>query len=182
MIHWYLTFFSIVFVSVFCTSVNEVPENSLPEALRQSPSTLLRILNITSAAEFQEEAIANASSLLSNTSLADIENDNLTHALQLQYRKRKKQERISLIRNQILSRLHMNRQPNISTSIFSEDEQMKIAMFMERLQYHNSQADSLPPDNVPRLITQTRPLGNSLAHSEYTTMYLSIDILRISPS
>ncbi|GFR18909.1 TGF_BETA_2 domain-containing protein [Trichonephila clavata] len=148
MIHWYLTFFSVVFVSVFCTSVNEVPENSLPEALRQSPSTLLRILNITSAAELQEEAIANASSFLSNTSLADIENDNLTHALQLQYRKRKKQERISLIRNQILSRLHMNRQPNISTSIFSEDEQMKIAMFMERLQYHNSQADSLPPDNV----------------------------------
>ncbi|KAF8793333.1 Bone morphogenetic protein 2-B like protein [Argiope bruennichi] len=132
------------------TTSNGAPENSLPEALRQSPSSLVRILNISSAADLQVEALVNASYTLSNTSLADIESDNLTHALQLQYRKRKRQERLTVIRNQILSSLHMNREPNISapSTIFSEDEQMRISMFMERLQYHNSQADSLPAGNV----------------------------------
>ncbi|GIY51027.1 TGF_BETA_2 domain-containing protein [Caerostris extrusa] len=148
MFHWYLTIFCITLATVLSGPIEDVSDD-LSETLRQSPSSILRILNISSAAEFHEEAIANASLLLSNISLTDIENDNLTHALQLQLRKRKKMERISTIRNQILTRLHMNEQPNISTPIFSEDEQMKIAMFMERLQNHNSQMDGTPPGNNP---------------------------------
>ncbi|XP_055940056.1 bone morphogenetic protein 7-like isoform X1 [Argiope bruennichi] len=150
MIFLSLTCFCLMLTTSWSTTSNGAPENSLPEALRQSPSSLVRILNISSAADLQVEALVNASYTLSNTSLADIESDNLTHALQLQYRKRKRQERLTVIRNQILSSLHMNREPNISapSTIFSEDEQMRISMFMERLQYHNSQADSLPAGNV----------------------------------
>lgn len=128
-------------VTVTANPIDEASLNALPQAIRQSPSPLVRVLNTST---LPEEALANLSSSLSNTSLADIENDNLTHSLQLRYRERKKQERIIVIQAQILHRLRMNRQPNISASIFSEDEQRKIAVLFERM--HNSNNGNMQMD------------------------------------
>ncbi|XP_054719275.1 bone morphogenetic protein 7-like [Uloborus diversus] len=130
------------------TNADEDTLNSLPHVIRQPSSPLVRVLNVSSTAGLQEEAIANASSTLSNTSLTDIENDNITHSLQMRYRERKKQERIIVIQAQILHRLRMDRQPNISNPIFSEDEQKKIAMILERMHHinnnHAQQMDAQP--------------------------------------
>ncbi|KAG8178952.1 hypothetical protein JTE90_027829 [Oedothorax gibbosus] len=136
-------------VAVPVVTFDEATDNSLPDVIRRSGSSMVMIVNVSSPVEFEDETIANASSTLSNTSFADIENDNLTHILQMRYRERKKQERITLIRSQILTRLHMNGQPNISTSKFSEDDQMKIASMIERLQNQNTLSDSTLPGNVP---------------------------------
>ncbi|KFM79953.1 hypothetical protein X975_02516, partial [Stegodyphus mimosarum] len=100
-------------MAVLSTTVNDNTINSLPESIRLSPSPLIHIINSSSATALQEEAIANFSYSVSNTSLSDIERDNLTQSLQQRYRERKKQERIIIIQANILHRLRMDRQPNI---------------------------------------------------------------------
>lgn len=107
------------------------------EVIRQTelhPTSLVRVVDPSDAAELEVQAIANASSTLSNISLADIENDNITHTLQMKYRERKRQERLFVIQTQILQRLRIQKQPNITSSIFSEDDQKKIEMLVGRMQ------------------------------------------------
>ncbi|XP_035222723.1 transforming growth factor beta-2 proprotein-like isoform X2 [Stegodyphus dumicola] len=136
-------------MAVLSTTVNENTINSLPEVMRLSPSPLIHIINSSSATALQEEAIANFSNSVSNTSLSDIERDNLTQSLQQRYRERKKQERIIIIQANILHRLRMDRQPNITSSHLSEDQQKKLAIIVEHMN-NNSQMDEMPssPDNM----------------------------------
>ncbi|XP_015911153.1 bone morphogenetic protein 2-A [Parasteatoda tepidariorum] len=114
----------------FCLIASVCGYGTLPEFLRPN---VVRILNISSMAEVDVNTMVNISSNLSNTSLSDIENDHLIHALQLLNRERKKQERLITIQAQILQNLHLNRQPNITTSFFSEDEQLTYSKLVEKM-------------------------------------------------
>ncbi|CAG2117147.1 unnamed protein product, partial [Medioppia subpectinata] len=61
---------------------------------------------------------------LSNTSLADLQNDNNTQQLQIRFRERKRQERLLSIQSQILQRLGISgRNPNATNAgSLSEEE------------------------------------------------------------
>lgn len=107
------------------------------EVIRQTelhPTSLVRVVDPSDAEELEEQATANASSTLTNTSLADIENDNVRLSLQMKYRERKRQELLLVIQTQILQRLRIQKQPNITSSIFSEDDQKKIEILVGRMQ------------------------------------------------
>lgn len=87
-----LLFCFIDFSGVQSNPVDEASLNALPQAIRQSQSPLVQVLLNSSSSSTQEEVFANVTNELaenaSNTSLTDIENDNLTHSLQLRYRER----------------------------------------------------------------------------------------------
>ncbi|XP_023234382.1 bone morphogenetic protein 4-like isoform X2 [Centruroides sculpturatus] len=101
--------------------------------LQISPTPLLTIIDPSAAATLEEETTANASTSLSNTSLADLQTDNVTQRLQLRYRERKKQERLFLIQAQILQRLGISRQPNITSPYISDDERSRMTQLFEKM-------------------------------------------------
>lgn len=111
---------------VYCNEQNDTDSDELAVPTRI-------ILDESEIASLRDQAMANASIGLSNTSLTDLQNDNDTIRLNQQHRERNRHIRLESIKNQILLRRRLSSSVNSTFPALTDTEIDYIAQTYERL-------------------------------------------------
>ncbi|XP_023213006.1 uncharacterized protein LOC111615805 [Centruroides sculpturatus] len=122
------TYSSFIIYLCFIVYSNEqnVTESEVPVPTRI-------ILDESEMASLRDQAMANASISLSNTSLSDLQNDNDTIRLHQQYRERNREKRLQAIKKQILERRRISSSLNSTFPALTQTEIDYIAQTYDRL-------------------------------------------------
>ncbi|KFM79735.1 hypothetical protein X975_26264, partial [Stegodyphus mimosarum] len=135
--------YSLVFAVIYfcfllhhCRSQDEngvVSTNISQELIKPTP--IMRHVNQSFVDALIQEANR---AFVSNTSFDDLINDNDTQQMLLRYRERKRQMRIMTIQRDILLKLGLNQEPNVTARLSEEQRQILVQSYDRTL---NRQAD-----------------------------------------